>query len=189
MRFTFSRREIKDIAKAWLVLSFAFAILMSGGLGHIAKLMGNALIAFASVGLGFLLHELGHKLVAQYYGCLAEFRAHNFMLALGVLTSFFGIIFAVPGAVYISGHTGINRAGKIALAGPFVNIALALAFLFLAFFPVAEEFAKFGFMINAWFAVFNLLPFFFFDGHKIFRWNKKVYFAMLIIALLLFLFL
>ncbi len=184
MQFRFSGREIKDILKAWIVLSIAFAILMSSSL-RVMELVGNTFVAFITVGLGFFLHELGHKFVAQGYGCYAEFRAHNSMLVLAVLTSFFGIIFAVPGAVYISGHTGMKRAGKIALAGPLVNIILALVFLLLSNITFIKNFARFGFIINAWFALFNLLPLFLFDGLKIFRWNKKVYFAMLGIAVLL----
>ncbi len=40
-------------------------------------------------------------------------------------------------------------------------------------------------MINAWLALFNLIPFMGFDGHKIFEWNKPTYFILLGIAVIM----
>ena len=98
-----SRTEIIDILKAWLALSLAFAFIYSGA----SLLKGNfnniysshfILIFFISLftaGLGFLLHELAHKFVAQHYGCTAEFRAWDQFLYLAVgLAVFIGFIFA-----------------------------------------------------------------------------------------------
>ena len=75
--FKTSEIEIQDLFKAWLALSVAFGILIGGNIFSIAFLY-NFLLAAVTVGIGFLLHELGHKIVAQYYGCFAEFRSfHN----------------------------------------------------------------------------------------------------------------
>lgn len=178
----FIKREIIAIIKAWIVISFAFAILMTAPFSLIG-LLKNIPLAVITVGLGFLLHELAHKFVAQRYGCQAEFRAHNSMLVLAILTSFFGFVFAAPGAVYISGHTGISRTGKIALAGPLANILLAITFLPLTIIPKLASFANLGFIINSWFALFNLIPLFFFDGWKIVKWSRKFYFLLLAVAI------
>ena len=97
----FSSIETKDLFYAGVMISLAFAILLSGGLLGLNTTI--FLIAFFTAGLGFLLHELMHKYVAQGYGLWAEFRANYKMLWLAVFFSFFGFIFAAPGAVYIRG--------------------------------------------------------------------------------------
>jgi hypothetical protein len=51
-KISFSVREIKDIIKAWLAISFAFAIVMSGGFNE--KLMTSFFISALTVGVGFI---------------------------------------------------------------------------------------------------------------------------------------
>jgi len=165
----FSKTEIKDLLKAWIAVSAAFT-LASVGLHTTAVLLFP--VAAIAAGLGFLLHELAHKFVAQRYGAWAEFRADTRMLILMLIVSLFGFIFAAPGAVLIQGNVGYQRNGKISLAGPAMNIVLAL--LFLALTPVTAL-AGYGAQINAWLAVFNLIPFSFFDGAKVLAWNRYVW--------------
>lgn len=185
-----SEREIRDLLKAWIAISIAFAMVMNKFPD--LKALGLSfyeifIIAAITVGLGFLLHELGHKIIAQRYGCFAEFRSFDQMLFLAVLMAYFaGIVFAAPGAVMISGPVGVRRNGKISAAGPIVNLVLALAFLwFLLMKPggILAIIAFYGFFINSWLALFNMLPFGNFDGRKILRWNKTVYGVMVAIAL------
>ena len=128
MRLNFSSFEKKEIIKAWLAISLAFGILISRG--GLSNLFVNFFISFITVGVGFLLHELAHKYVAQKYRYFAEFRADNKMLLIAIASSFFGFLFAAPGGVIING-TGIDRRkyAKIAGAGPFMNIIIALVFL------------------------------------------------------------
>ena len=112
------------------------------------------------------------------------------MLFLALLFSFFGFIVIVPGAVFIRGRMNKEKNGKIALAGPFANILLAFLFLiFLLLFKFEGIFNllfSYGLYINSLLALFNLLPFSFFDGSKVLKWNKKIYTFFLIIAGFLF---
>ena len=146
----FSEIEKQDLFKAWLMLSIAFAIVM-GGFSFTFQFAIQMAIAAITVGLGFLLHEMGHKFLAQKYGCVAEFRANMQMLFLAVLMSFFGFIFAAPGAVFIGGkHVGVKENGQISAMGPLMNIVLALIFLgFLFHFP-DSILVYYGFLINSW---------------------------------------
>ncbi len=181
-----SEREIRDLIKAWAAISIAFAIVMRGFVG--LSFYQVFIVAAVTVGTGFLLHELGHKIVAQRYGCFAEFRSFDQMLFLAVAMSFFGFVFAAPGAVMISGPVGVRRNGKISAAGPAVNLILAVIFLwFLSMTSggILTIIAFYGFFINSWLALFNLLPFGNFDGKKILRWNKTVYGVMVGTALIL----
>ncbi|MAG91834.1 site-2 protease family protein [Candidatus Woesearchaeota archaeon] len=181
-----SEKEIKDILKAWIVISAAFAILLSDSIFS-SDFYAKFIISSLTVGIGFLLHELGHKFVAQRYGCFAEFRSFDNMLILALVMSFFGFILAAPGAVMISGRVDKARNGKISAAGPIVNLVLAIIFLALAFLQLPNLFkdiAFYGFMINSWLALFNMIPFWLFDGAKIIRWNKMIYGSIVAVAFL-----
>lgn len=191
MQIKFSRIEIRDLSRAWFFVSIAFAIVLSGGIFGIGKahFLQSFIIAAIAVGTGFLLHEIGHKVVAQHYGCFAEFRADMTMLVFAVLISFLGFVFAAPGAVMIMGHVSKERNGKISVAGPLVNIVLALlflaAFVFISPLGLLGNIFSYGFIINTWLAIFNMLPFWILDGKKVLEWNKIVYFATIGFAVLL----
>ena len=175
--------EIKDILKAWIAISIAFTIALRKSFSYDWYI--TFIIASLTVGVGFILHELSHKIAAQRFGYYAEFRSFDNMLVLAVAMSFFGFIFAAPGAVMISGRVTKRKYGKISAAGPLVNLALALAFLLMSFLQLpamAKTAAYYGFVINSWLAIFNMLPFWLFDGYKILKWNKAVYGFMLAAA-------
>ena len=183
-RINTSETEIRDLIKAWIAISIAFAILLRGSLD--LNLYETFIVAAITVGTAFVFHEMGHKIVAQKYGCFAEFRSFDSMLILAVIMSFLGFIIAAPGAVMISGPVGVKRNGKISAAGPSVNLALALIFLLIFYtFPIGilTIIAFYGFFINSWLALFNLIPIWNFDGKKVLRWNKTVYGIMVAIAL------
>lgn len=188
----FSGKEKKDLFFAGLMISLAFAILLSGGIGGILSLGFYIVfvIAFFTAGIGFLFHELMHKYVAQSYGLFAEFKAYYKMLWLAILLSFFGFIIAAPGAVYIKGNITKEKNGKISIAGPVTNLLLGVLFLILllALNPegIFKAFLGFGLTINSLLAAFNMIPAVPFDGSKVIAWNKKVYFITLILAIGLF---
>ena len=183
-----SEKEIFDIIKAWVAISIAFAILLSGSIFS-TKFYTMFIISSITVGIGFLLHELGHKIVAQRYGCFAEFRAFDKMLILAVLMSFFGFLLAAPGAVMISGNVDRSRNGKISAAGPIVNLVLALIFLGLGISGggIIKTISNYGFIINSWLALFNMIPIWNFDGAKVLKWNK-VYYGVIVGIAIIFVF-
>lgn len=183
-----SRRELIDIAKAWLVLSvaFAFAItnitILSGRIGAIFS-VNFLLVVLASMftaGIGFLLHELAHKFVAQKFGCAAEFRAYDQMLYLGfALVAFLGVLIFAPGAVMISGMITRRENGLISAAGPLTNYVLGMFFLGLGYVvPTLGMVWQIGFRVNIWLGLFNMIPFLMFDGKKIFNWSPWIWGAM-----------
>ena len=200
-----SKTELIDITKAWIALSFAFAIILFPSFfGVNISLMGsdfsistilinifsiNFLLIFVislfTAGLGFLLHELAHKFVAQKYGCVAEFRAFDQMLYIAVgLAMFIGFIFAAPGAVMISGNITRRENGIISVAGPMTNYILAVIFIFLSFLlapGIGKIILQVGFSINMILGVFNLIPFGNLDGLKVLQWNKTIW-AILFIS-------
>ena len=178
---TTSRTELVDLIKAWLAISLAFGIFLSGSLFSFDIIF--FIIASLTVGLGFVAHEMAHKVLAQKYGCKAEFRSWDKMLILAVImTIFLKVIIIAPGAVMISGPVGRRRNGKISAAGAIANLIVATGFLSLALIPVTGTLffiAQLGFTINIILALFNMIPFWLFDGKKVLAWNKAVYFVML----------
>ncbi len=187
----FSHIEKKDLFYAGIMISLAFAILLAGGYQALISFKSGLLIAFViaffTAGIGFLLHEIMHKYVAQSYGLRAEFRANYNMLWVALGASLFGFIFAAPGAVYISGwNIDRRKNGKISLAGPMTNIVLALLFLILLLIfgnaGIMGELFSFGLTVNALLGAFNMIPVMPFDGAKIIAWDKKIYYITLVVA-------
>ena len=181
----FSRLEINEIAKAWLAVSAMFAIAFNGFNSSLLVVFPLSLL---TAGAGFVLHELAHKFVAQHYGCHAEFRAFNQMLLFGLILSFADFVFAAPGAVFFKGRSSRRVHGRVALAGPVMNIVLGAVFLVFTFLSSGwvYDILLLGFRINAWLALFNLIPFPPFDGSAVFRWNRFVYASVIILASVLF---
>jgi len=190
----FSREEIRDLFLAWILLSLAFAILFTGARELLTfTFVIFLIISLLTVGIGFLLHELAHKVVAQRYGLYAEFRAFYKMILFAVVVSFAGFIIAAPGAVMIRGYITRTRNGIISVAGPITNIVLAVLFLIPLLLIESSnsfliDFLDFGFTINALLALFNMIPVMPFDGAKVIAWSKPVFYTTVLIAGGLFLF-
>lgn len=190
----FSSTEIKDliisIAVITLIFSFIFNRSMNNSIDGFLTLIPISLL---TVGLSFILHELGHKFVAQKYGFFAEFRRSDRGLLLALITALLGFVFLAPGAVMIGSPTGYiteEQNGKISIAGPLVNIVLAILFVGILFSikPLMTYnnldtmiyiylTAVIGFNINSFLALFNLLPIPPLDGSKIIGWNLPLWIA------------
>ncbi len=186
--FSTSGTELSQIFRAWLAISFAFAVLLNRGLSFDSRFFILMGVAAGTVGIGFLLHELAHKIVALRFGCRAEFRSFDTMLILAVLMSFFGFILAAPGAVFIEGRVNQVKNGIISAVGPLTNMFLAAIFFLVAITArqgLVYDIGIYGTMINSWLSMFNLMPFLNLDGTKVLAWNKVVYFIMLFFAIIL----
>ena len=204
MNLTFSEREIRDLVVAWLALGVAFTLLLERDIvaaldlgGQLTGLnptaVGEALlVSLLTVGVGFLLHELAHKVAAVRFGQAAAFRADYRMLGFAVVGALVGFLFAAPGAVVHRGRITPRENGLIALAGPVTNLVLAAVFLvpYLAVEAAGTsgflaEVAGRGLQINLLLAGFNMLPFGPLDGRKIRAWSTAVWAIVAIPSLVL----
>ena len=188
----FSRSEIRDLTIAFIVLSFCFAISNVGLDVH--GILSILPIVMVGVGIGFLLHELGHKFVAMKHGCQAEFELWPLGLVIAFVTAFLGFVFASPGEAKIySDHMDDEVNGRISVAGPMANMALALVFLAIAaliypfkihsdIFNLIYLISTVGFAVNSFLAAFNLFPIYSLDGTKVLKWNAGVWIAVFAIA-------
>lgn len=189
-KIRFSKTEILHIVVSIVVLSAAFAILMRGRSLHLDPTMNILLIiglSFLLVICSFLFHELGHKFVAQRYRIWSEFRAYPMGLVMALITAFMGFLFAAPGAVYIEGNITKEMNGKISLAGPSVNFAIATFAIIVCLFIQPGTLAYVAFFmlayLNAFLGLFNMIPIMPFDGSKIIKWNLPVYIIAVVIGI------
>ena len=188
----FTSNEVRDLIIAFFVISLCFAM-VNGGRDSNAVL-SILPIVMVGVGSGFILHELGHKFVSMKYGYWAEFKLWPQGLIFALVTSFFGFVFAAPGAVYTyANYVTPEINGKISIAGPVVNIVLALIFLAVAVVMYPSAFynetsalifiiSSVGYSVNSFLAVFNLLPIGNLDGSKVLDWNFGIWGIIILIA-------
>ena len=211
----FSKTEKEHLALAMGAFTVALGLMQVGGIFSISNLgiapwaIGILLsmpVMFIAIGPAFLLHEIGHKIVAKKNGCWAEFRADPRGLRNGVLiAALLGIVFMAPGAVMVAGLVTRRQNGHIAVAGPLVNLSL-----FIIGVPLwgavigltgAAEFANTAYLVNGslvwqsmvfdigfywlganlFLGLFNMLPFGPLDGLKVKDWNESVFYLVLAI--------
>ena len=197
-KISFSSIEVRDILISMAVLALAFTLLYRRGsildyfedlVGEDWKWVGLFGMCFGLVIFSFLLHELGHKFTAQRAGLASEYRMYPIGLFITLLTSVIGFLFAMPGAVMISGQTDKATYAKISLAGPVVNIVLAVVgvagCLFFNHSWIAVPFYMLA-SLNSILALFNMLPIPPLDGSKIVGWNIPVYVVVIAVAALEF---
>lgn len=132
--------------------------------------------------------------MAIKHGFDAEFRVWPLGLAIAFLTSFTGFVFAFPGEVRIEpDNVSDDVKDRIALAGPMINIALALIFILFAaliypllgysqVFNLIFHICTVGFSVNEFLAAFNLLPVWSLDGIKVFKWNIGIWAVSFVVA-------
>ncbi|SDJ88617.1 Zn-dependent protease (includes SpoIVFB) [Halovenus aranensis] len=190
----FYREELRDLAVAWLALSVAFTFFLEGDFlrgqpiyaPNVTELFRVFLLSMATVGAGFLLHELAHKIVAVQFGQIAAFRAEYNMLAITVASGVAGFLFAAPGAVYHRGAITTRQNGLVAVAGPVINLVLAAAF----FVPFSlgggfvAEVGQMGVLINIFLAAFNMVPAGPLDGKTVAQWHRGVFAAVFALAVM-----
>jgi Zn-dependent protease len=141
----------------------------------------------------FVVHELGHKFLAQFYKAWAEFRL---LLPGAIITAIsalpmllFGFI--APGVVWHRGDLSMSRRGRVSWIGPLTNLAMGTGFLAvyltLSALGFEREILLYGIWFNGFIALFNMIPFLGLDGQKIFAWNKLVWLLTIGAAIGLFL--
>ena len=130
----FSTIEKENLTLATAAFTLALGFMAVRGVGGVSTLGFNAWavtlllsmpVLLLAVGPAFILHEIGHKIIAKKNGCWAEFRADPKGLQFGIILSFFlGFLFMAPGAVMVAGLVTRRENGHIAVAGPLTNLSL-----------------------------------------------------------------
>lgn len=211
----FSKTEKSHLALAMGAFTLALGLMQVRGIFSIADVgfatwtIGILLampVMLLAIGPAFLLHEIGHKIVAKKNGCWAEFRADPKGLRTGVLiAALLGIVFMAPGAVMVAGLVTRRQNGHIAVAGPLVNLSLFIigvplwgaiigltgsagfansAYLFngsLVWQSMVFDMGYYWLGANLFLGLFNMLPFGPLDGLKVKDWNESVFYLVIAI--------
>ena len=202
--------EVQQILISVIAISFAFTLVFAhydGLIQYPKEFVIFMIVSLVTIGSGFILHEMSHKLVAVYYGAYAKFRMWTQGIIFMLIVSLFGVLFAAPGAVYIyAKKITVKQNGIISIAGPAMNIFLMCFFLALHFLNIVKPFYfsflygvtfpnvieggaidvwYFGAFINLILGLFNMIPAFPLDGSKIMTWSKPVWFATTAVMLVL----
>jgi len=131
--------------------------------------------------LSFILRQTAHKMLARRLQCTATYKISSGAMLLSLLTMFlkpfYGFVTMVTGYLeivpYKFGRWGIKVVkltpydlGAVCLAGIGVNLFLAYFFLFFSgnTFHIIVE-------INAFLALYSLIPIPPLDGSKVFMWS------------------
>lgn len=179
--FHFSKTELKHLGVAMLIVGLIFSW------GKNLTVVPPIVVA---VLLGFIVHEVAHKLAAQKHGLQAEFRINPMLALISLLSVALPIRFVAPGAVVIWGPYITRRIeAKISSAGPLTNIVIAfIGLIIMNFIKALSVYGFYILTINSFLALFNLLPLPMFDGGKLFQSNLRIWLILFLLSLVLFIF-
>jgi len=192
-RITTTPKELKNIGvAAALVIGIGFSIGLYGNyFGGFANYKWSLLVmaVFAVImTASFLTHEIAHKIMAQKAGMWAEFRLTTWGAVLTFVSIFLPFRMIAPGAMMIAGTPDRKEMIRVSIAGVITNMIFSLSTLTVAFLLPLGVFATmlfFAAYINAFMAIFNLLPFGVLDGYKLFMLDKKLWVAAFAVAVAL----
>lgn len=190
-----NKKEIRDLVISEIVLAVVFTKIVSGMIG--VGIYLGFVYSLILVAISFLFHELAHRGIARRYGAMAEYRISPMGIIFALLLAVISggrVVFAAPGAVYISGLKALRWKGEfsslrnhdyglISASGPLTNMGIAAIFLIVNYF-YPWSFFSVGAYINIFIAFFNLLPIPPFDGSKVMRWDRKTWIALFLVALI-----
>ena len=196
-KYTFSKIEVKHllISLFFIILTITIMDIKSSYYFSLSDLYNLdikiILVYLIAIGSGFILHELAHKIMAQYYNFVSEFRADFQSLFFIFVIAFFSpFLILAPGAVWVLGRPSLKQNGFISIVGPLTNLTIALICFWLILLSNPSSFLflvlTITIKVNLILGIFNMLPFWVLDGAKIIKWDKIAYFGLLIMLVSLF---
>jgi Zn-dependent protease len=177
----FSQKEVQHISiAAALVIGIGISMAL-----YNFNWEWSAILAFAAVmTVSFLVHEIAHKIMAQRAGMWAEFRLTTWGAVLTLVSVFLPFKMIAPVAKMIGGSMpSAKDMLKISIAGVITNLIFAVTFLTLTFslpITIFTGMMLFSAYINAFMAVFNLIPFGVLDGFKVFSIDKRIWASLFV---------
>ena len=180
----FTPREVGDLAKAWIGVTLAFE---AGGIITSSFSPQRFILTFLIVGGAVILHELAHKQMATRLGEKATFKSNDTLLFFGVILAVLtGFIFIAPGAVHLTRAVSPTKNALIAWSGPAMNGLLAILALPLTYIETSiQAWFTVTVIVNSFLGIFNMIPFPGFDGQKILRGDKLLYWGTLAALIIL----
>jgi len=187
-----SVREAWGLAVSLLVASLVFAYDFEKPFSTFGALPG----ALAAVAVAMLVHEFVQRRVAKRFGCSAAYEMWMPGVVFSLLMMLVGVkLIIVGGAAAVAykfsrwgmrnRHASFEEVGIVSMAGPAANLLLAT--VLKAFAGPAGWGVALGYLsdINAWFAVYSLIPLKQLDGGGLFMWSHVYWLFIMLWAVLL----
>ncbi len=178
-RFNFLTNEVTHLTIGTLLVMAVGLSLLRFDLNNITIMI----ILSLGFAMSFLVHELAHKFVGNWKGLTAGFRLNTIGVIITLASIFLPIKFVAPGAVVVRGISNLRELCIVALVGPLANLVISFAF-FIALISINFETLlifqglRILGLLNAYIAMFNLIPLGQLDGLKIFSYNKTIWMLM-----------
>ena len=187
-----SLQEKWGLAVSLLVAALIFAYNFERPFSTFAALPG----ALAAVAIAMAVHEYAQRRVAKRFGVSATYEMWMPGVVFSLLVMLVGIkLIIVGGAAAVAykfsrwgmrnRHASFEEVGIVSMAGPAANLLLAT--VLKAFAGPAGWTAALGYLsdINAWFAVYSLIPLKQLDGGGLFMWSHVYWLFIMLWAVLL----
>lgn len=185
-------KEYWGLAVSLLAASLVFAY----DFGNPFSLFGALPGAAAAVAIAMAAHELVQRRVAKRLGVSATYEMWLPGVVFSLLMMLIGIKLVVVGGAAVVAykfgrwgmrdrHASFEEVGIVSMAGPVANLLLATALK--SFAGPAGWGAALGYVadINAWLAIYNMIPLKQLDGGGFFMWSHVYWILALIWAVLL----
>ncbi len=186
-----------DERLALLITVFVLGLVFGSGLlirGDILMF----LVITAIVSIAVIPHELAHRWSARRMGCYSRYVLSPFGLIMTLITA----IPFIPFKVIMVGFTLVvptrydpiflkKLNGIVSYMGPLTNILIATGSLTIyallvklgVYSPILYFFLLYSTYINAWIAIFNLIPIPPLDGSKIITWKPILWIITLLFSI------
>jgi len=186
----FTRDEIKDlvVALAITILIFSSGMYRQPILSLVTVLSNPKLLLYVItvVTISLVPHEFLHKYVAMKLGYPARYMLSKRLALLSLISILLPFKIIATGYVAVFSWYPIPRRdeGLIAVAGPTINLILALATTTL-YVVLGNFLLWFIAWINSLILFFNLLPIPPLDGWRILKWSFKLWITIFLISIAL----
>ncbi|MHA1918032.1 MAG: AN1-type zinc finger domain-containing protein [Candidatus Ranarchaeia archaeon] len=191
--------DIKEVKHLSLGLLMIFLVTLSYFLPLIILNLNNPFneIVFITSSIlistiAFIGHQLAQKISAYKQQVETRFYILRLPAILTIASIFLPLNFIAPGGTMIIDENNLFKNAKIRMSGTLYNFAISCLCLILwintsAFNPLLSSILQISMNINLGFGLANILPIGIFNGNIIYRWDRKVWFALLVCYLAIYL--
>ena len=197
----FSRKEVLWLAVSVLIMTFIFSFNDGADEFNGSQYFLNILLGMIAIVVAVVIHEIAHRIAAANLGYRVEYKPFFIGLVAGLVLTIMSngyVIFLAYSSFYLDimekhrlgyfrHYLGYFDNGKVAVVGPLANLLAAIVFKTFAFMP--EALVSKLVLVNALFAIYNILPIPPLDGAHVMFAARTLYpfimFAVIIAGVLI----